>query len=247
MGPASSTGNSGLSRYKRRRPLPALILFVVLAVGAIFVWAKVLDTANDVDAAIKCNSPGNVVASASSVPPVDPAAPPAAPVAEAPKLGSVLAHDALDRTDPAPVSDIQFRVFNASTQRNQARFVATTLTELGLKQAAEPDNDPVYPAQDMTCRGQIRFGAPGAGAARTLSLIEPCLELVRDERQDASVDIAIGKKFDEVKPNHDARKVLDQLASWAEQQPEQGGGQVAEASSPTLVASNVAAARDVHC
>jgi len=243
VGPASNTGSSGLSRYKRRRPLPALILFVILAVGAVFVWAKVLNTANDVDLAIRCNSPGSAPAPSSTAPPVDPAA----PVVEAPKLGNVLAHDALDRTDPAPATDIQFRVFNASTQRNQARFVATTLTELGFKQAAEPDNDPVYPAQDMTCRGQIRFGAPGASAARTLSLIEPCLELVRDERQDATVDIAIGKKFDEVKPNHDARKVLDQLSDWADQQPDQSGGQAAEASAPTVVASNVAGARDVHC
>lgn len=231
-----------MARYKRRRPLPALILFLILAVGAVFVWAKVLNTANDVDLAIRCNAPGNVVPS-SSVPPADPAA----PSVEVPKLGNVLAHDALDRTDPAPGADVQFRVFNASTQRNQARFVATTMTELGLKQAAEPDNDPVYPAQDMTCRGQIRFGAPGAGAARTLSLIEPCLELVRDERQDATVDIAIGKKFDEVKPNRDARKVLDQLADWAEQQPERVGGQAAEAGVPSVVASNVTAARDVHC
>lgn len=242
MGPASTTGNSGLSRYRRRRPLPALILFVILAFGAVFVWAKVLNTANDVDLAIRCNTPGSAPVP-SSAPPVDPAA----PVVEAPKLGSVLAHDALDRTDPVPAAEVQFRVFNASTQRNQARFVATTLTELGLKQAAEPDNDPVYPAQDMTCRGQIRFGAPGASAARTLSLIEPCLELVRDERQDATVDIAIGKKFDEVKPNHDARKVLDQLADWAAQQPEQAGGQAAEASAPTVVSSNLTAARDVHC
>jgi hypothetical protein len=135
-----------LSRYKRRRPLPALVLFLVLAVVAVFVWAKVLNTAND-----------------------------------------------------------------------------------------------------MTCRGQIRFGAPGARAARTLSLIEPCLELVRDERQDATVDIAIGKKFDEVKPNHDARKVLDQLAAWAAQQPDTSGGQAAEPGPPTLVPSNVAAARAVHC
>lgn len=227
-----------MSRYRRRRPLPALVLFLVLAVVAVFVWVKVLNTANDVDLAIRCNSPGNVPSS--SAPPVE-----GAPVA--PKPGTVLGHDALDRTDPAPVNDIQFRVFNASTQRNQARFVATTLVELGLKQAAEPDNDPVYPANDMTCRGQIRFGAPGSSAARTLSLIEPCLELVRDERQDATVDVAIGKKFDEVKPNHDARKVLDQLATWAEQQPDQSGGQVAEAGPPTLVSANVAAARDVHC
>ncbi|MFC0067595.1 envelope integrity protein Cei [Umezawaea endophytica] len=243
MGPASTTGNSGLSRYRRRRPLPALVLFVILAFGAVFVWAKVLNTANDVDLAIRCNTPGSAPAPSSSAPPADPAASPV----EAPKLGNVLAHDALDRTDPVPVADIQFRVFNASTQRNLARFVATTLTELGLKQAAEPDNDPVYPAGDMTCRGQIRFGAPGAGAARTLSLIDPCLELVRDERQDATVDIAVGKKFDEIKPNHNARKVMDQLADWAAQQPEQAGGQAAEAGAPTVVASNVTAARDVHC
>ena len=240
MGPASVSGSSGLSRYKRRRPLPALVLFLVLAVVAVFVWAKVLNTANDVDLAIRCNSPGNVPSS--SAPPVQGAA-----VVTAPKPGTVLAHDALDRTDPVPVTDIQFRAFNASTQRNQARFVATNLVELGLKQAAEPDNDPVYPANDMTCRGQIRFGAPGARAARTLSLIEPCLELVRDERQDATVDIAVGKKFDEVKPNHDARKVLDQLAAWAAQQPDTSGGQAAEPGPPTLVPSNVAAARAVHC
>ncbi|WP_447006490.1 envelope integrity protein Cei [Saccharothrix isguenensis] len=236
MGPG--TGNSGSSRYRKRRPLPALVLFVVLAVTSVVVWNRVLADAGDVDAAIRCNTPGAAPSAASGAPPAGPQ----------PALGTVLAHDALDRTDPVPVGDVQFRVFNASTQRNQARFVATTLVELGLKQAAEPDNDPVYPSQDMTCRGQIRFGAPGAGAARTLSLIEPCLELVRDERQDATVDLAIGQKFSEVKPNSDARKVLDQLSAWAEQEPEQQGGQAAEGStSPSLNADNLQAARDVHC
>jgi hypothetical protein len=204
---------------------------------------NVLGTASDVDAAIKCNSPGNVTSSEQPTTPPEGGAPPPQPV----KLGTVIAHDALDRTDPVPVGDIHFRVYNASTQRNQAKFVATSLTELGAQQAAEPDNDPVYPAQDMTCRGQIRFGAPGAGAARTLSLLEPCLELVRDDRQDATVDVAIGQKFDEVKPNNDARKVLDQLAAWVEQHPEQQGGQAAQAGSPSLTTENVQAARDVHC
>ena len=141
----------------------------------------------------------------------------------------MLPHEALDGTNPVPVGDVNFRVYNASTQRNHAKAVATMFTELGMKQAADPDNDPIYPAGDMGCRGQIRFGAPGAAAARTLSLVEPCLELVRDDRQDASIDISIGKKFDDVKPNSDARKVLDQLKEWADQQPEQQGGQVAEA------------------
>ncbi|MBW4722503.1 envelope integrity protein Cei [Saccharothrix obliqua] len=232
MGPGP--GSSGSSRYRKRRPLPALVLFLVLAVTAVVVWNRVLADADDVDAAIRCNTPGGATSSAAGGQP-------------APALGTVLAHDALDRTDPVPANEVHYRVFNASTQRNQAKFVSTTLAELGLKQAAEPGNDPVYPAQDMTCRGQIRFGAPGAGAARTLSIIEPCLELVRDERQDATVDVAVGKKFTEVKPNHDARKVLDQLTSWVEQHPEQPGGQVAERGSPSVNADNLHAARDVHC
>ncbi|CCH29117.1 envelope integrity protein Cei [Actinosynnema sp. NPDC047251] len=239
MGPGSGSGGS--SRYRKRRPVPALVLFVVLAVTAVVVWNRVLADAGDVDAAIRCNTPGS--APSTAAPPEGGAAPAGTPAA----MGSVLGHDALDRTEPVPAGSVQFRVFNASTQRNQAKFVATTLTELGFKQAGEPGNDPVYPAQDMTCRGQLRFGAPGAGAARTLSLIEPCLELVRDERQDATVDIAVGKKFSEVKPNHDARKVLDQLATWAEQQPDRQGGQVSEPSTPSVNADNLLAARDVHC
>ncbi|MFI6100592.1 envelope integrity protein Cei [Lentzea sp. NPDC051213] len=235
MGPASGS----LTPYKRRRPAPALVLFAVLLVSSVFVWVKVLGGASDVDAAIRCNAPGHATSTA------DPAA--ASSTAPPPVLGTVLEHDALDRTNPLPVGDVNFRVVNASTQRNHAKAVATMFTELGLKQAADPGNDPIYPAGDMGCRGQLRFGAPGAQAARTLSLLEPCLELVRDDRQDATVDVAVGKKFDEVKPNSDARKVLDQLKEWAEQQPEQQGGQVAAATAPTLNADNLTAARDVTC
>ncbi|GGU52624.1 envelope integrity protein Cei [Lentzea flava] len=227
-----------MTPYKRRRPVPALVLFAVLLVSSVFVWVKVLGTAGDVDAAIKCNAPGHATTSADPAASSTPAPPP---------LGTVLEHDALDRTTPVPVGEVNFKVVNASTQRNHAKAVATMLTELGLKQAADPGNDPIYPAGDMGCRGQIRFGAPGAAAARTVSLLEPCLELVRDDRQDATVDIAIGKKFDEVKPNADARKVLDQLKEWAEQQPEQQGGQAAAATPPTLNADNLAGARDVTC
>ncbi|MET9229646.1 envelope integrity protein Cei [Lentzea sp. NPDC003310] len=239
MGSASGS----LTPYKRRRPVPALVLFAVLLVSSVFVWVKVLGNASDVDAAIKCNAPGNVTTSASAAAP-DPAA---ASTAAPPPLGTVLEHDALDRTNPVPVGEVNFKVVNASTQRNHAKAVATMFTELGLKQAADPGNDPVYPAGDMGCRGQLRFGAPGASAARTLSLLEPCLELVRDDRQDATVDVAIGKKFDEVKPNSNARKVLDQLSEWAAQQPEQQGGQVAAATPPSLNADNLAGARDVTC
>ncbi|GAA3852023.1 envelope integrity protein Cei [Saccharothrix violaceirubra] len=240
MGPGSAS--AGSSRYRKRRPVPALVLFLVLGVTAVVVWNGVLADAGDVDAAIRCNTPGNVPSS------VVPTGEPAGETMPQAARGTVLGHDALDRTDPVPASDVHFRVFNASTQRNQARFVATTLTELGLQQAAEPDNDPVYPAQDMECRGQIRFGAPGAGAARTLSLLAPCLELVRDERQDATVDVSVGKKFSELKPNHDARKVLDGLTAWAEQHPDRQGGQAADGNPPPSIdQDHLDAARDVHC
>ncbi|NUT94364.1 MAG: envelope integrity protein Cei [Saccharothrix sp.] len=245
MGPGS--GSSGSSRYRRRRPWPAIVLFLVLAVTAVVVWNRVLADAGDVDAAIKCNAPGSAPSSSVPAPVPGGGAQPAPEPQPTPVLGTVLSHDALDRTDPVPVSDVQFRVVNASTQRNQARFVATTLTELGLQQAAEPGNDPIYPAQDMACRGQIRFGAPGAGAARTLSLIAPCLELVQDQRQDAVVDVSIGKKFTEVKPNQDARRVLDALTTWAEQNPDRQGGQVAEIQPPSLNPDHLKGARDVHC
>ncbi|HEX8864392.1 MAG TPA: envelope integrity protein Cei [Lentzea sp.] len=231
-----------MTPYKRRRPVPALVLFAVLLVSSVFVWVKVLGGASDVDAAIRCNAPGHVAGSTTGAP--DPGATSTAPP---PPLGTVLEHDALDRTSPVPVGEVNFKVINASTQRNHAKTIATQLTELGLKQAADPGNDPIYPAQDMNCRGQIRFGAPGSSAARTLSLLEPCLELVRDDRQDATVDVALGKKFDEVKPNSDARKILEQLKEWAEQQPDQQGGQVAAATPPTLNPDTLSGARDVTC
>ena len=62
----------------------------------------------------------------------------ATPTAPPPTLGTVLEHDALDRTNPVPVGEVNFKVVNASTQRNHAKAVATMFTELGLKQAADP-------------------------------------------------------------------------------------------------------------
>ena len=51
---------------------------------------------------------------------------------------------------------------------------------LGFTEAAEPTNDPLYPDSNLTCRGNIRFGANGAAGARTVSLVLPCVPMVRD-------------------------------------------------------------------
>jgi hypothetical protein len=219
-----------VSRYRRRRPYPALIVLVVLGVASVVVWTKVVHGAADMDVATQCNPPQ------STVPGGSPAA-----------FGQVLPHDALDRTSPTPAAHAQIRVLNASTERGQATKVAEGLEEFGFTPAGDPDNDPMYPAGDLACRGQLRFGANGAGAARTLSLLTPCFELVRDNRQDATVDVVVGKKFDQLQPNDNARKALDQLAAWNTQQPDQHGGQQAQGGQPAIDPALLAAARDVEC
>ncbi|MCP2256851.1 LytR cell envelope-related transcriptional attenuator [Streptoalloteichus tenebrarius] len=232
MSAASALGNK-IPRYRRRRPLPAVIMLVVLGVLSVFVWTKVFRSTSDIDAATNCNPP---------------TPPSTAPEGQAPpKAGQVLGRDSLDRTDPAVPSRVQVRVLNANGQRNQASLVAEELYAAGVNKAAEPGNDPVYPNFDMHCHGQIRFGPNGAGAARTLSLLVPCAQLVRDERQDATVDLALGSKFGDIKPNHAAKRVLADLRSWGERQPTPEGGQAAEAGRPPIEANLLAEARDVHC
>ena len=65
----------------------------------------------------------------------------------------------------------------------------------------------------MECVGQLRFGPAGSGAARTLSLVLPCTELVRDDRTDDTVDIAVGTGFRDVNPPRAVRNALDQIGT----------------------------------
>jgi hypothetical protein len=218
--------------YRRRRPLPALVLLFVLGSVAVFVWSKVFGTTADPEAGIRCNPPTGSPGSSLPAPP---------------SIGRPLPRNALDRTDPLPAAAVKARVLNASTSKGQAALVAQVLHDLGFGQAAEPDNDTAYPAQDMTCHGQIRFGSHGAGAARTLSVAVPCAELVTDDRLDDTVDLALGKSFNELKPNQHARKALEQLRDWAEQHAAHQGGQQAEPSAARVDHALLAAARDVRC
>ncbi|HEY8373287.1 MAG TPA: envelope integrity protein Cei [Pseudonocardiaceae bacterium] len=234
---ARSGAVTGRSRYRRRRPLPALIMLAVLAVLAGMVWSKVFNTVEDLEAATRCNPP-QVVPDAA-----DPDQP-------SPTPGEPLPRDALDRTDPAPPPEVYVRVLNANGKRSEAGMVAEELYSVGVNKAGEPANDPLYPDFNLECYGQIRFGPNGASAARTLSLLIPCAQLVRDGRQDATVDLALGTKFDDVRPSAEARQVLDDLREWAEQHPTQNvGGQQAQAEARRAPVDEdlLKAARDVYC
>jgi hypothetical protein len=220
-------GDRGARPYRRHKPLPALIVIGVLALGAIIVWINAAVGKGDVDEAVRCDPP------ASPPPGV---------------TFSTLPHNALDDRAPVPPDKVPVTVLNASSTRGQGSITTTALHELGFTNTGEPANDPAYENREAKCRGQIRFGENGLTAARTLALVVPCAELVQDNRKDTSVDLVTGTNFGDIRPRAEARQVLTQLAEWSKAH--QGGGgneQSAGAKAPVIDQTLLASARDVQC
>lgn len=238
MASANVWPNSAPQRYRKRRPLPAFILIAVLGVAATVVWLNVMSKEAEPTTAAKCDPPAARPASETAGD-TEPSTPPTT-------LGQSLEYTSLDRIAPTPPAEVLVRVVNGSNRKGAARVVTESLRELGFDQIAEPANDPLY-GDTMTCLGQIRFGQQGTSAARTLSLLAPCAELIRDERKDATVDLAIGGDFDGLRPNSQARTALEQLTQWATEHPETKGGLQAEAPRPDVDTTLLAGARDVRC
>ncbi|WP_410669152.1 envelope integrity protein Cei [Amycolatopsis sp. cmx-4-68] len=226
---ASGNGieDRGARPYRKHKPLPALIVIGVLALGAIVVWVNAAVGKGDVDDAVRCDPP--------------PSPPPGVTF-------STLPHNALDDRAPVPPDRIAVKVLNASGTRGQGGITTTSLKELGFAGTGEPANDPAYENREAKCRGQIRFGENGVTAARTVSLVVPCAELVQDNRKDASVDLVTGTLFGDLRPRAEARRILTQLADWS--RTHQGGGsneQSAAAKAPVIDQTLLASARDVEC
>jgi hypothetical protein len=220
-------GDRGARPYRKHKPLPALIVIGVLAVAAIVVWVNAVIGKGDIDEAVRCDPP------ASPPPGV---------------TFSTLPHNALDGRAPIPPDKIAYRVLNASETRGKGGMTTTALKELGFTGAAEPASDPAYENREAKCRGQIRFGENGMAAARTLSLVVPCAELVQDNRKDASVDVVTGTLFGDIRPRAEARQIITQLADWSKTH--QGGGgneQSAGAKAPVIDQTLLASARNVEC
>lgn len=207
---------SGAPRYRKRRPWPALILILALCGASTFVWFKVIHTEDTRATKITCTPPAPAT-STTAKKKGDKNQPPAT-------LGKSLDRDALTKTAPAAPSAAQVRVLNATGERGKANQVSAVLTELGFTKLLPAGNDPVYANGDMSCQGQIRFGQRGMAAARTLNLIEPCAELVKDDRTDATVDLVVGEKFGELRPTQEARKMLLDLTDWSHGHPAAHGG-----------------------
>jgi hypothetical protein len=200
VGTSGGTGRTGTSRvrevYRRRNLVPATVLIAVLAVASIVTWTVVF-TSSTSGSVTSCN---------------------VSPVAGA---GSPQSAVALDDQAAAAPGDVRVHVLNGAGQRGQAQLAAAELGELGIAEAAPPDNDPLYPAQDLSCVGQIRYGPEGASAARTLSLVVPCAELVVEQRSGSEVDLALGDDFRDIAP---AQPVTDALRALARQTATDGSG-----------------------
>lgn len=147
---------------------------------------------------------------------------------------------------------IKLQVLNGATQRGQAAIVTATLQQDGFAHVAAPGNDTIFdPAKGhdyLDCRAQIRFGPNGASAARTMSVVEPCAQLVRDDRQDTSVNLVIGTQFDQLIVRPAARNALAAIERAAGTLPTEHGGQSSIQDAAVKVpAAMLNKARAVHC
>ncbi len=212
--------------YRKHRPLPAVVLLTLLGVASLYVWFSVFDDADDINDDIRCHPP---------------AAEPRG------KDYVSVGHDALDDVTPIPPSKVAVQVLNAGELRGEAAITTAELRQLGFTQVAEPANDPAYRDRTANCEGQIRFGDNGAAAARTLSLIDTCLELINDGRKDATVDLAIGTQFTDVMPRREAVQVLDQLSAWAKRTSDRGSSELASNDEPNIDPELLEAARPEAC
>lgn len=207
----SDERSAGGRTYRRRRPLPALALLVLLAVVVTTIWMRVLGSQAQLTGAIGCPPPAATPPAAAPPAAAPPAAPPAAPGPTA-APGTPVARTALAAATPAAPIDVAVQVLNANGVRGQASLVSAELVQLGFTAAKNPaGNDTVYADQNMQCVGQIRFGAAGLAQARTLQLVVPCAELVQDARTDPGLDLALGTTFGQLAPGGATTTVLTAL------------------------------------
>ncbi|HEY4004312.1 MAG TPA: envelope integrity protein Cei [Pseudonocardia sp.] len=208
--------------YRRRSSRPALVLVSLLAVIVAVTWVMVFSHASETTSGAACPAPTGPEAN----------------------IGEAVPANALDQVAPAPPSMVRIRVLNGSGQRGQANLVASQLGELGFTEAADPVNDPLYPQGNLSCRGDIRYGPRGMAAARTVSLVLPCVQLVKDNRADDTVDVAVGTLFGDVRPSKAAKDALDQLGGPGSQA---DAGDSGTPPAPTVDPELLSKARAVAC
>lgn len=209
------SSDSPADRYHRRRRAPILIVLAVLLIGGGVAWFQVLKPVPV--ASTGCNQPNLAPLTTSSKPgtssgagPSGAARPtgtgrttarttPTTPTTTTPvitSLGRFASHDSLTGVRPADPAVVTLQVFNASQTPGQAKTLTNELRADGFSSILGGSNDPLYFHGDLVCTAQIRYGQAGTTAARTLLIVEPCAQLVLDDRISDSVDLAVGARYD---------------------------------------------------
>jgi hypothetical protein len=183
--------------FRRRNARPAIGALIVLLTATGVVWTVALTQPPDVHEATACNPPPE---------PTDPAQP---------RLGTPVSRTTMTNVAPAKLADTKIRVLNASGRGGQAADVAGALHDLGFAQPTAA-NDPIYANTRLNCQGQLRFGDAGEAGAAAVWLVAPCTELLRDDRADDSVDLALGTEFNTLAHSDDIDAVLAGLRPGAE-------------------------------
>ena len=204
--------DSPAEKYHRRRRAPILIVLAVLMIGGGAAWFQVLKPLPA--ASTSCNRPGPAPVTSSSKPRTSGSATatgrPTGTTATSPSttattpttpaiitsLGSFAGHDSLTGVRPADPAIVPLQVFNASNTPGQAKTLTNELRADGFSSILGGANDPLYPALDLVCTAEIRYGQAGTAAARTLLIVAPCAQLVLDNRISDTVDLAVGGRYE---------------------------------------------------
>lgn len=194
-------------RTRRRTRWPIITVLVVLAIGTVIVWTQALKPEPQEESG--CNPPGAVIStSAETAGTTTTSTSTTEPSAPSTTLGTFTNPDSLATTRPADPSGIPLRVFNASIVTGQAKTVTDELRAAGFASIGQQGNDPLYPAADLRCYGEIRYGYGGLAEARTTLLVAPCAQLVLDDRLDNSVDLSLGRLYQVTQLTDDVKSQL---------------------------------------
>ena len=254
VGPAERlhplSSESAPEGYRRRTRWPALVIIGVLAAAALITWVVILKPQPAADNS--CNAPGpapvtssRATAATTGATGSDTATPDTAATDTAASqtaatttatgttaLGQFTDRNTLKDTRPGDPATIQLRVVNASGTAGMAKTVTETLRKAGFDSIRDAADDPLYPAADLRCYGEIRYGPAGSQAARTVLIIAPCATLVLDSRFDDSVEFAVGKLYTDSTLTADQQAVLAQIKQAATPPAVIEG--VTQAAQPTL-------------
>lgn len=222
--PVSVTSDPAAARYRRRRRWPMLVVIGVLFAGGIVIWFQALKPVPTLGNG--CNTPGAAPTSQSATSRSrtasgSTAAPSSASRSSTPRsttpstLGTFTDKNTLSRVRPSAPEDFVVNVFNASEQRGMAKTLSDEMRSVGFERIDLVDNDPLYPAYDLRCVGEIRYGNAGVASARTALMMMPCAQLVVDNRVDDSVDIAVGALYTFAVTSDEVKAVLTSISQAA--------------------------------